>query len=85
MVARLITDMKLNVSASGLLVAPDYGLSSEGVDVSSGADILVPSHKNAADDIIKRVCQRYDAIINGIVNGTDNGIDKGIAEKDFKV
>jgi segregation and condensation protein B len=101
MVARLITDMKLNVSAGGLLVAPDYGLSSEGVDVSSGADILVPSHQNAVDDIVKRVCQRYDAIINGIdngtANGTDNGIDNGItngtdnvtdngiSEKDFKV
>ena len=89
MVARLITDMKLNVSAGGLLVAPDYGLSSEGVDVSSGADILVPSHKNAADNIIERVCQRYDAIINGIANGiangVANGIDSGIAENDFKV
>ena len=97
MVARLITDMKLNVSSGGLLIAPDYGLSSEGVDVSSGADILVPSHQNAADDIVKRVCQRYDAIINGIAsetanetangiaNGTDNGTTNGIAEKDFKV
>jgi segregation and condensation protein B len=66
MVARLIADMKLNVSHDGVLVAPDYGLSSEGVDVSKGADILVPTHQNASDDIIERVCQRYDAILNGI-------------------
>lgn len=73
MVSRLITDMKLNVSAHGLLVAPDYGLSSEGVDVSKDADILVPTHKNAPDNIVERVCQRYEAILNGI------------ARKDFKV
>jgi segregation and condensation protein B len=68
MVARLIADMKLNVSADGVLVAPDYGLSSQGVDVSKGADILVPTHQNALDDIVERVCQRYDAIINGIAH-----------------
>lgn len=72
MAARLITDMKLNVSADGLLVAPDYGLSGKGVDVSSGADILIPTHQNAPDDIVERVCRRYDAILDGI------------AEKDFK-
>ncbi len=73
MVSRLIADMKLNVSSDGMLVAPDYGLSSEGVDVSKDADILVPTHQNAPDDIVERVCQRYDAILNGI------------AGKEFKV
>ncbi|MCL7475386.1 MAG: SMC-Scp complex subunit ScpB [Methanosarcinales archaeon] len=66
MVSRLVSDMKLNVSARGMLVAPDYGLSSDGVDVSRDADILVPTHKNASDDIVERVCQRYEAILNGI-------------------
>lgn len=66
MVARIIADMKLNVSNDGLLVAPDYGLSSDGVDVSEGADILVPTHQNASDDIIERVCRRYDTILNGL-------------------
>ncbi|MCL7413262.1 MAG: SMC-Scp complex subunit ScpB [ANME-2 cluster archaeon] len=66
MVSRLISDMKLNVSARGMLVAPDYGLSSGGVDVSKDADILVPTHQNAPDDIVERVCQRYEAILNGI-------------------
>ncbi|MCL7416102.1 MAG: SMC-Scp complex subunit ScpB [ANME-2 cluster archaeon] len=73
MVARLIADMKFNVSNDGLLVAPDYGLSSQGVDISKDADILVPTHQNAPDDIVERVCQRYEAILNGI------------AKKDFKV
>lgn len=72
MAARIIADMKLNVSADGLLAAPDYGLSSQGVDVSEGADILIPTHQNASDDIVERVCQRYDAVLNGI------------AKKDFK-
>lgn len=66
MVARLIADMKLNVSNDGLLVAPDYGLSSGGMNVSEGADILVPTHQNASQDIIERVYRRYDAILNGI-------------------
>lgn len=73
MVSRLISDMKLNVSANGMLVAPDYGLSSEGVDVSKDADILVPTHQNAPDNIVERICQRYEAILNGI------------AAKEFKV
>ncbi|MCK4938030.1 MAG: SMC-Scp complex subunit ScpB [Methanosarcinales archaeon] len=73
MVSRLVSDMKLNVSTNGMLVAPDYGLSSEGLDVSKDADILVPTHQNAPGDIVERICKRYDAILNGI------------AGKEFKV
>ncbi len=68
MIARLLADMKLNMSSNGLLIAPDYGLSTEGVDVSQGADILVPTHANASADIVERVCKRYEAILEGINN-----------------
>ena len=66
MIARLVADMKLTVSADGMLRAPDYGLSSQGVDVSRGADILVPTHNNAPYGMLERVCKRYDAILKGI-------------------
>jgi segregation and condensation protein B len=66
MVARLLAELKLNVSADGVLIAPDYGLSSEGVDVSQGADILIPTHGNASVNLVERVCKRYDAIIKGL-------------------
>lgn len=68
MIARLVADMKLNVSSDGLLIAPDYGLSGQGVDVSQGADILVPTHANASADIVERVCKRYESILEGINN-----------------
>lgn len=68
MIARLVADMKLNVSSDGLLIAPDYGLSGQGVDVSQGADILVPTHANASADIVERVSKRYESILEGINN-----------------
>ncbi|MCD4844446.1 MAG: SMC-Scp complex subunit ScpB [Methanosarcinales archaeon] len=72
MIARLIADMKLNMSSDGLLIAPDYGLSAQGVDVSRGADILVPTHANASADIVERVCKRYGTILEGINNYKKN-------------
>ncbi len=47
-------------------IAPDYGTSSEGKEISVGADILIPTHKNAEVDVVKRICQRYDAVIEGL-------------------
>jgi len=47
-------------------IAPDYGTSSEGKEIDGEADILVPTHKNAEMDVIKRLCQRYDAVIEGL-------------------
>jgi segregation and condensation protein B len=66
MVARIINDLKLGVSAEGVVIAPDYGLSSNDVQVSEGADILVPTHGSVEADLIERICRKYDAIIDGL-------------------
>lgn len=66
MVARIANDLCLNVSPGGIVIAPDYGSSSDGVQVSEGADILVPTHKSLEGDLIERVCRKYDAVIEGL-------------------
>ncbi|HJH32131.1 MAG TPA: SMC-Scp complex subunit ScpB [Methanosarcinaceae archaeon] len=66
MIARIVNDLRIGVSANGVLIAPDYETSSEGVEVGKDADILVPTHKNLKADLIGRVCQKYDSIIDGL-------------------
>ena len=66
MIAKIVNDLRLGVSAEGVVIAPDYGLSSNDVQVSEGADILVPTHKSVESDLIERVCRKYDAIIDGL-------------------
>ncbi len=66
MVARIVSDLRIGVSAEGIVIAPDYEISSDGINVSEDADILVPTHKGFDGDIIDRVCSKYDAIIDGL-------------------
>jgi segregation and condensation protein B len=66
MVSRMINEMGLGISADGIKIAPDYGTSSEGKKIGGGADILIPTHKKAEMDVVKRICQRYDAMIEGL-------------------
>lgn len=66
MVARIVSDLRLGVSATGILIAPDYGTSTEGVEVSEGADILVPTHRTMEGNLLERVCSKYDAVIDGL-------------------
>lgn len=66
MVARMINELHLGISSDGVKIAPDYGTSSEGKEIGTGADILVPTHKNAEVDVVKRIRQRYDAVIDGL-------------------
>lgn len=66
MIARIVSDLRLGVSADGCVVAPDYGTSGEGVNISEGADILVPTHSKVEGNIVDRVCKKYDAIIDGL-------------------
>jgi segregation and condensation protein B len=68
MISRMINEMDLGISGDGVKIAPDYGTSSEGKEIGGGADILIPTHKNAEMDIVKRICQRYDAVIEGLKN-----------------
>ncbi len=66
MVARIVKDLRLGVSAEGVVIAPDYGLSAGGVNVSEGADILVPTHRSLDGTLAERVCSKYDAILTGL-------------------
>ncbi|MCZ7393193.1 MAG: SMC-Scp complex subunit ScpB [Candidatus Methanoperedens sp.] len=66
MVSRMVSELRLGISSDGVKIAPDYGTSSKGKEIGSGADILIPTHKNAEVDIVKRICQRYDAVIEGL-------------------
>jgi len=68
MISRMINEMGLGISGDGVKIAPDYRTSSEGKEIGGGADILIPTHKNVDMDIVKRVCQRYDAVIGGLKN-----------------
>ncbi len=61
----MVNELRLAISSDGVKIAPDYGTSSEGRKIGQ-ADILIPTHKNAEVDVVKRICQRYDAVIEGL-------------------
>ena len=55
MAAHILNDLGFAISQTGILVAPDYlGI----------GDITFPTHKDAPDDVIARICARYDAILD---------------------
>ncbi|MCE8426878.1 MAG: SMC-Scp complex subunit ScpB [Candidatus Methanoperedens sp.] len=66
MISRMVNELRLGISAEGVNIAPDYGTGSKGEEIGKGADILIPTHKNAELDVVKRICQRYDALIDGL-------------------
>ncbi|VVB84270.1 Segregation and condensation protein B [uncultured archaeon] len=66
MISKMINELRLGISNDGVKVAPDYGTSSDGKEIGTGADVLIPTHKNAETDVVKRICQRYDALIDGL-------------------
>ncbi len=66
MVSKVINDLSLGISADGVLVAPDYGTSRSGVKIETGAQILIPTHRSVEGDLFKRVCTKYDAILQGL-------------------
>ncbi|MEA1985377.1 MAG: SMC-Scp complex subunit ScpB [Euryarchaeota archaeon] len=63
MVARIVKDLHIGVSADGVVIAPDYGQSSEGVKIGEDADILVPTHGDPDVDLIERVRRKYDTVV----------------------
>lgn len=67
MISKMVNELRLGISSDGVRIAPDYGTSSDGKEIGIGADVLVPTHKNAEMDVVKRICQRYDALIEGLM------------------
>jgi len=68
MVSRIVNDLNIRISTDGILVAPDYGTSGEGVSIGKGAKILVPTHRTVEGDLLERVCKKYDSILEGLKN-----------------
>jgi len=66
MISKMINELHLGISSDGVKIAPDYGTSSDGNEIGAGADVLIPTHTNAQMDVLKRICQRYDALIKGL-------------------
>lgn len=68
MVSRLVNDLNIGISTDGILIAPDYGTSGEGINIGKGAKILVPTHRSVEGDLLERVCKKYDSILEGLKN-----------------
>ena len=66
MVSKIVNDLSLGISTDGILVAPDYGTSKSGVKIDKGAQILIPTHRNLEGDLLQRVCEKYDSILEGL-------------------
>jgi segregation and condensation protein B len=66
MVSKIVNDLSLGISADGILIAPDYGISKSGVKIEKGAQILIPTHRNIQGDLLQRVCIKYDSILEGL-------------------
>ena len=71
MVSKIVNDLNIRISTEGILIAPDYGTSGEGVSIGKGAKILVPTHRSVEGDLLERVYQKYDSIIEGLKNFED--------------
>jgi len=66
MISKMVNELRLGISSDGVRIAPDYGTSGDGKEIGAGADVLIPTHRNAETDVVKRICQRYDALIEGL-------------------
>lgn len=64
MAARILNDLNIGISLDGIPVAPDYEKNSKGKKIEG--KILIPTHKNQKGNLIKRVCEKYDAVIQGL-------------------
>lgn len=74
MISRMVNELRLGISPDGVKIAPDYGTSGDGKEIGAGADVLIPTHKNAEMDVVKRICQRYDAMIEGLKKAGETGM-----------
>jgi len=66
MISKIVNDMNLGVSADGVLIAPDYGTSKSGAKIGKEAEILLPTHRSVEGNLFRRVCAKYDAVLDGL-------------------
>jgi len=65
MSAKILGELGIGLSADGIVVSPDYKTTSKGKKVKKG-EVVFPTHKNGSGNLIKRVCEKYDAVIGGL-------------------
>lgn len=65
MSARILGELGIGLSIDGAIVSPDYGTSGSGKKIKKG-EVTFPTHKNQSGNLIKRVCEKYDAVIGGL-------------------
>lgn len=65
MSAKLLGELGIGLSVDGIVVSPDYGTSSGGKKIKAG-EVTFPTHKSQSGNLIKRVCEKYDAVIGGL-------------------
>ncbi|MDV0444482.1 Segregation and condensation protein B [Methanimicrococcus sp. At1] len=83
MSAKLLGELGIGLSVDGIVVSPDYGKSSGGKKVKKG-EVVFPTHKNQSGNLIKRVCEKYDAVIGGLREIDKAERDAGKKEKTAK-
>ena len=65
MSAKLLGELGIGLAVDGIIVSPDYGTTSQGKKVKKG-EVTFPTHKSQSGNLIKRVCEKYDAVISGL-------------------
>lgn len=65
MSAKILGELGIGLAVDGIVVSPDYGTSAGGKKVKKG-DVTFPTHKSQSGNLIKRVCEKYDAVIAGL-------------------
>jgi segregation and condensation protein B len=65
MAAKILGELGIGLAVDGITVAPDYEISKSGKKIKK-SDVTFPTHKNQSGNLIKRVCEKYDAVINGL-------------------
>lgn len=65
MSAKILGELGIGLSVDGVIVSPDYGTSGSGKKIKKG-EVTFPTHKSQSGNLIKRVCEKYDAVIGGL-------------------
>jgi segregation and condensation protein B len=65
MIEDLATDLGIVISEDGLTAAPDY--------IHADAQIQVPTHQSYQMDIVERIAQRCEKIIEGTISDQESG------------
>ncbi|MCL2550291.1 MAG: SMC-Scp complex subunit ScpB [Methanimicrococcus sp.] len=83
MSAKILGELGIGLAADGIIVSPDYKTTSKGKKVKKG-EVVFPTHQNGSGNLIKRVCEKYDAVIGGLKEIDKAEKENAKAEKNVK-